>query len=65
MGNDFASLCAQGSRGLIMLDNETWEKCGGKPDGAAQGAGYYPALPPWNKAGTGEVQEIDHSTMQH
>ena len=29
--------CALGSRGLVMLDNETWTKCGGKPDGWSKG----------------------------
>ncbi|MGD8567582.1 MAG: hypothetical protein PVJ39_05820 [Gammaproteobacteria bacterium] len=29
--------CALGSRGLIMLDNDTWTKCGGKPAGWSQG----------------------------
>lgn len=29
--------CALGSRGLIMLDNETWIKCGGKPNGWSKG----------------------------
>lgn len=62
---DLATLCAEGSRGLIMLDNATWERCGGKPRGAAKGAGYYPALPPWNKAGTGETHSMDHSMMGH
>ena len=52
---------SQGSRGIVMLDNETWKKCGGKPEGAAQGAGYYPAIPPWNKAGKGETETVDHS----
>ena len=63
--NDLHTLCAQGSRGLIMLDNDTWKKCGGKPEGAARGAGYYPAIPPWNKEGKGNTEDasgaIDHS----
>ncbi|WP_126454554.1 hypothetical protein [Sulfuriflexus mobilis] len=59
--NDTATQCAHGSRGLVMVDNATWEKCGGKPQGAAKGAGYYPAMPPWNKEGTGEVHKMDHS----
>ncbi|MFV2055668.1 MAG: hypothetical protein ACC707_04335 [Thiohalomonadales bacterium] len=29
--------CAKASRGIVMLDNKTWEKCGGKPDGLAKG----------------------------
>ena len=31
--DSLAEKCAKGSRGLIMLDNKTWEKCGGKPQG--------------------------------
>ena len=62
---DLATLCAEGSRGLIMLDNATWARCGGKPKGAAKGAGYYPPLPPWNKAGTGQTHSMDHSMMGH
>ena len=56
-----ARRCALGSRGIIMLDNATWKRCGGKPKGAARGAGYYPAIPPWNKAGTGKTSTMDHS----
>ena len=26
--------CAQATRGLIMLDNAAWKRCGGKPEGA-------------------------------
>jgi hypothetical protein len=55
-GADLATLCAQGTRGLIMLDNATWAKCGGKPKGASKGPGYYPAIPPWNTPGLGEVR---------
>lgn len=33
-----AQQCAMGTRGMLMLDNKTWEKCGGKPKGAAEGA---------------------------
>lgn len=29
--------CALGSRGIIMLDNETWKRCGGKPRGGSMG----------------------------
>lgn len=29
--------CAKASRGLVMLDNSTWQKCGGKPDGWSKG----------------------------
>ena len=35
--NGQASRCAQASRGLRMLDNAEWSRCGGKPEGAAQG----------------------------
>jgi hypothetical protein len=28
--------CAQASRGLVMMNNAEWSRCGGKPDGAAQ-----------------------------
>ena len=59
-----ATRCAQASRGLIMLDNATWKRCGGKPEGAARGPGYYPAMPPWNKAGTGQARTMDHSRMK-
>ncbi len=60
------TLCAQGSRGLIMVSNATWRKCGGKPKGASMGPEYYPAMPPWNKAGTGAAAQImDHSKMKH
>lgn len=34
--DDLAELCAKGSRGLIMLDRKTWEKCGGTPKGAPE-----------------------------
>jgi hypothetical protein len=29
--------CAQASRGLVMVDNAEWSRCGGKPTGAAEG----------------------------
>lgn len=32
-----ADRCAKGSRGLVMVDNESWMKCGGKPEGWSQG----------------------------
>ena len=60
-----ARRCALASRGIIMLDNATWKRCGGKPKGAARGAGYYPAMPPWNKAGKGKTKAMDHSKMGH
>ena len=28
--------CAQASRGLVMINNAEWARCGGKPDGAVQ-----------------------------
>lgn len=34
-----ATRCAQASRGLIMVDNATWAKCGGKPEGWSMGIG--------------------------
>lgn len=27
--------CVQASRGLVMINNDEWSRCGGKPDGAA------------------------------
>lgn len=32
--DNLAAQCAKASRGLVMLDNVTWAKCGGKPKGA-------------------------------
>ncbi len=63
--HELATLCANGSRGLIMLDNATWDKCGGKSEGASKGPGHYPAMPPWNKEGTGDTFQMDHSMMGH
>lgn len=60
-----AERCALGSRGIVMLDNAEWARCGGKPQGAARGPGYYPALPPWNEPGTGQTHRMDHSSMSH
>lgn len=48
--DNLAQQCAKGSRALVMLDNRTWAKCGGKPEGAAQG--------PEDK------QAVDHSQHQ-
>jgi hypothetical protein len=62
---DIATQCAQGARGLIMLDNATWERCGGKPKGASKGPGYYPPMFPWYKEGTGATHSMDHSQMGH
>lgn len=36
-GDSLAQKCAKGTRGIVMLDNKTWQRCGGKPKGAAQG----------------------------
>ena len=43
-------LCAKGTRALVMLDDKTWEKCGGKPQGAAEGPG--------------QAKAVDHSQHQ-
>lgn len=51
--NSLATQCAQASRGLIMLDNATWKRCGGKPRGASMGV---------EKKTDGNM---DHSTMDH
>ncbi len=61
--SELAIRCAHGSRGIVMLDNAIWQQCGGKPQGASLGPGYYPAVPPWNQEGTGKV--MDHSMMNH
>lgn len=46
--------CAKASRGLIMVDNKTWAKCGGKPDGLSKRPSVQKAMP------------MDHSQhMQH
>ena len=45
--------CAQATRGLIMLDNATWKRCGGKPKGASMGAGSL------------DHTRMDHSKMKH
>ena len=51
-GNDIQTQCAQASRGLVMVDNKTWEKCGGKPKG-------------WSE-GPGDAKPMDHSQhMMH
>ncbi len=47
ISNTLATRCAQASRGLIMLDNVTWARCGGKPKGVDEG----PAKP----------KQVDHS----
>ncbi len=45
--------CAQASRGIVMLDNATWKRCGGKPKGAPMG--------PDRKDAGGQM---DHSQMK-
>ena len=36
VANALQTRCAQASRGLVMMDNAEWARCGGKPDGAVQ-----------------------------
>ncbi len=36
VANALSARCAQASRGLVMMNNAEWSRCGGKPDGAAQ-----------------------------
>ena len=36
VANTLSIRCAQASRGLVMMSNAEWARCGGKPDGAAQ-----------------------------
>lgn len=45
--DSIASQCAKASRGIVMVDNETWARCGGKPKGWA--------------AGPGNAKKMDHS----
>lgn len=35
VNDQLARKCAQASRGIIILDNKSWESCGGKPKGVA------------------------------
>jgi hypothetical protein len=63
--DEIATQCAQGTRGLIMLDNATWERCGGKAKGASKGPSYYRPVFPWSKKGTGKIHSMDHSQMGH
>ncbi len=37
--DSLAERCAKGSRGLIMLSNQEWARCGGKPEGWSRGPG--------------------------
>jgi hypothetical protein len=34
--NPLQRRCAQASRGLVMMSNAEWSRCGGKPDGLVQ-----------------------------
>jgi hypothetical protein len=43
--------CIQATRGIIMLDNATWKRCGGKPKGASMGVD--------------KSAEADHQHMPH
>ncbi len=45
--------CAQATRGLVMLDNAAWKRCGGKPKGAAMGIKNQ------------SEAKMDHSKMKH
>ncbi len=36
VSNALVAQCAQASRGLVMMNNAEWSRCGGKPDGAVQ-----------------------------
>jgi hypothetical protein len=56
--NSLATQCAQASRGLIMLDNATWKRCGGKPKGASMGVKKGPD-------GNMDHSTMDHSKMKH
>lgn len=56
--NSLATQCAQASRGLIMLDNATWKRCGGKPKGASMGVRKSPD-------GNMDHSTMDHSKMKH
>lgn len=47
VSNPLAMRCAQASRGLLILDNATWARCGGKPNGVAESPG--------------KTQQVDHS----
>jgi len=46
--------CAQATRGLVMMDNATWKRCGGKPKDAAMGVDSK------NIGG-----QMDHPKMKH
>jgi hypothetical protein len=38
VANTLSIRCAQASRGLVMMNNVEWSRCGGKPDGAVMTA---------------------------
>ena len=44
VNDDIRTKCAKASRGLVMVDNKTWEKCGGKPMGWSEGPGDSKAM---------------------
>ena len=46
MDADLQQRCAQASRGMVMLDNAAWQRCGGKTPGVADGPGANAAVPP-------------------
>lgn len=52
----FSEKCAQATRGLIILDNASWKRCGGKPKGVSMGIA--------NKTNQTSGQ-MDHSKMKH
>lgn len=37
VNDDLQTKCAKATRGLVMVDNETWAQCGGKPKGWSEG----------------------------
>lgn len=52
VNDDIRTKCAKASRGLVMVDNKIWAKCGGKPKG-------------WSE-GPGKAEPMDHSQhMMH
>ena len=57
--NNLSERCAQASRGLVMLDNKEWEKCGGKVKGTAMGNLAVDTMD------NGQGEQMNHSTMDH
>ena len=51
VNSPIAVKCAQATRGIVMLDNATWKRCGGKPKGASKGVD--------------KPAEVDHQHMNH